>query len=370
MIIVQDRIEVAAGDRARLQARFVDDYLPGAARRGLEFVEAWISPPFDLVDQPITLWLRWQVADIPAWWAMRSAAGEPAVLAFWNSVAKLIISRERRYLVGEPLAAGASGSVMRAPEASWPEPIATAPFHVTPRGWRETAQLYLRIKSAPTAQKALEETLAAASHELPGVVASWIAANFVADYGAGHLTWDILFPDRETATAARQSSVWRDRIAPALTNACESVCALGLATVGAGLRRPELAKGVKRTALFRALPSTPAEQLERWERDLLEMPAHVPSILNWRLSRAVPLDWSSPNASVTKEVGKNIWSHVWEQEYDRLEGLTVDYMVHPHHWAHVDRWFDPESGSQIIDTALCHAFSPLSGTILGREARG
>ena len=374
MIIVQDRIEVAARDRAPLQARLMKEYVPGASGRGLAFVDAWVSPPFDLVDQPITLWLRWQVADIPAWWAMRSAAGEPAVLAFWNSVAQLIVSRERRYLVGEPLAAGASGSVMRAPEASWPEPIATAPFHVTPRGWRETAQLYLlkdlHMESAPTAQKALEATLAAASHELPGVVASWIAANYVADYGAGHFTWDILFPDRESATAARKSSVWRDRIAPALASACERVCALGLETVGAGLQRPELAQGVKRTALFRALPSTPAEQLERWERDLLEMPAHVTSILNWRLSRAVPLDWSSPNASVGKRVGKNDWSHVWEQEYDRLEGLTVDYMVHPHHWAHVDRWFDPESGSQIIDTALCHAFSPLDRTILGRDARG
>ena len=365
MIIVQDRIEVAARDRAPLQARLMKEYLPGATGRGLAFVDAWVSPPFDLVDQPITLWLRWQVADVAAWWAMRSAANDPAVGAFWNSVAPLIVSRERRYLVGEPLSTGTSGSAPRAPEVSWPEPISTAPFHITTRGWRETAQLYLRralhTERTQSELKALEGSLAAASRALPGIAASWIATNFVADYGAGHLTWDLLFPDRETAQASRQSSIWRERITPVLASACESWCAMGLETVGAGLQRPDLAQGVKRTALFRALPNAPAKQLDRWERDLLEMPAHVTSILNWRLSRALPVDWSSPNAST--------WSHVWEQEYDRLEGLTVDYMVHPHHWAHVDRWFDPESGSQIIDVALCHAFSPLAGTVLGRDAR-
>ena len=361
MIIVQDRIEVAARDRAPLQARLMKDYVPGATGRGLAFVDAWVSPPFDLVDQPITLWLRWQVADIAAWWAMRSAANDPAVAAFWNSVAPLIVSRERRYLVGELLSTDAPGHALRAPEASWPEPISTSPFRITTRGWRETAQLYLHREKASNDLKPLAESLAAASRSLPGITASWIATNFVADYGAGHLTWDLLFPDRDTANASRQCSVWRDRIAPALA-ACESVAAMGLETVGAGLQRPDLAQGVKRTALFRALPNAPARQLDRWERDLLEMPAHVTSILNWRLSRAIPLGWSSPNASS--------WSHVWEQEYDRLEGLTVDYMVHPHHWAHVDRWFDPESGSQIIDTALCHAFSPLAGTVLGRDARG
>jgi len=41
-------------------------------------------------------------------------------------------------------------------------------------------------------------------------------------------------------------------------------------------------------------------------------------------------------------------------------------MVHPHHWAYIDRWFDPESGVQIIDTALCHAFAPLAQSFIVR----
>ena len=356
MIIAEDRIEVVGENRAALQARFMNDYVPAAEKRGLQLVDASISPPFDLVDQPGLLRLRWQIADVAAWWAMRAASNDPAVPAFWTSVSALMGWRERRYWVAEPLTGGA-----RVPEASWPAPARTSAYAIETRGWRETAQLHLAPGSANSVLEALRTELTEAGRALPGIEAAFLAANHVADYGAGHFTWDLLFPDRATAMAARQNTHWRDRIMPALARHCRSWTALGLETIGAGLRRGDLEEGVKRTALFRELPNVAQGKRERFERDLLEMPAHVTAILNWRLSRAIRLDWSDPNSPE--------WSHVWEQEYDRLEGLTVDYMIHPHHWAHVDRWFDPESGSQIIDTALCHAFSPLSGTILGRDAR-
>ncbi|MBK7948382.1 MAG: Dabb family protein [Deltaproteobacteria bacterium] len=360
MIIALDRIAVHARDRARLEQRIQTDYLPGAARRGLVFVDAWTSPPFELLDEPITLFVRWRVADIPSWWAMRSASGDPAVAAFWASVDPIIVSRERRYLVEEPLGAGAVGSPPRAPEASWPAPIDTEPHRVATRGWRETVQLHLPTNATDGDVTAVEETLAAAGRALPGIEGAWIAANLVADYGAGHLTWDLRFPDRATAEKARQSAAWREGVAPVLTRHCSSWTALGLETVGAGIARPGLKEGIKRTALFRALPGVARSKLDRWERDLLEMPAHVTSIVNWRLSRAIPLAWSNSNVPA--------WTHVWEQEYEKLEGLSVDYMVHPHHWAHVDRWFDPESGDQIIDTALCHAYSPMAGAVISGDA--
>lgn len=356
MIIAEDRIEVAASNRSLLQERFMNDYAPAAAKRGLHFMDASISPPVDLVDQPGLLRLRWQIADIAAWWAMRAAANDPAVPAFWASVTPLIRSRERRYWVAEPLPGGA-----RAPEASWPEPSSTAEFEIETKGWRETAQLYLPSGATKGDIEALAVLLQEAGRALPGIENASIAANHVADFGAGHFTWDLLYKDRETAKAARESAAWRERVTPALARHCQSWSAVGLETIGAGLRRRDLTQGVKRTALFRQLEGVSHSELARFERDLLEMPTHVTAILNWRLSHALPLDWSNPNAPR--------WSHVWEQEYDRLEGLTVDYMIHPQHWAHVDRFFDPESGSQIIDAALCHAFSPLSQTILGRDAR-
>lgn len=356
MIIAQDRIEVGAADRAWVEARLLEDYAPAAARRGLVLVELSCSPPFALVDQPIALFLRWQIADIPSWWAMRSAGGDPAVVAFWRALDRRIVSRERRYLVAEPLGDASA----RAPEANWPAPIDLSRALVATRGWRETVQVELAKQTTAETVEALRRELAEASRALPGLEQVYLAANYVADYGAGHLTWDLRFADRAAAEKARGDRAWQERIRPTLERRCTRWTALGLETVGAGRFRPELAQGVKRTALFRALPDADPARLDRWERDLLEMPAHVPAILNWRLARALPLDWSSADAPV--------WTHVWEQEYATLEGLTVDYMVHPHHWAHVDRWFDPESGNQLIDTALCHAYSPLEASILARDA--
>ncbi|MEZ4279664.1 MAG: Dabb family protein [Myxococcota bacterium] len=356
VIIAEDRIEVASRNRAALLARIRDEYAPAAARRGLQLVGAFVSPPFDLLDQPGLLRVRWRIEGIEAWWAMRAAANDPAVPAFWASLAPLIGSRERRYWVEEPIEGDERSALTR-----WPDPVPTAPCEIATQGWRETVQLHLPSYAPKASIESLAAQLGDASRSLPGLEAVWIAPNFVADYGAGHLTWDLLFPDRASADAARQSAPWRDEIAPTLVRDCQAWTALGLETIGAGLRRRDLKEGVKRTALFRKLPDAAPEALARFERDLLEMPAHVPAILNWRLARAVRLDWSSADAPA--------WSHVWEQEYDRLEGLTVDYMVHPHHWAHVDRWFDPESGCQIIDAQLCHAFSPLSGSILGRDER-
>ena len=125
-----------------------------------------------------------------------------------------------------------------------------------------------------------------AALELPGVVTADLAANFVADFGAGHYTWDLVYPDRMIAEAARRSEFWRDELLPALDRYCVSRAALGLETVGAGARDPEISAGVKRTALFRVLPGVEGNTRAQFERDTLEMAAHIPAILNWRLSRA------------------------------------------------------------------------------------
>src|SRR5690606_25961457 len=102
---------------------------------------------------------------------------------------------------------------------------------------------------------------------------------------------------------------------------------------------------------FRMLPDVAADLVDDFVRDTLAMPPHIASIRNWRLSRAIPLDWDA--------TAGDPWTYVWEQEYVDLDGLVVDYMAHPHHWAHVDRWFDVESGAQVVHPALCHAFSGL-----------
>ena len=342
MITVLDRIDVAPADLPALRAMLRERYVPGAQERGLVLQEEWVSPPLALSDQHNTLWLRWSLPDAGAFWAMRFRSGDPAVAAFWAEVDSLVASRERCFLVPA--------------DTALPGPEDVSPFLVSPAQWRETAQLYLPVSISEADMASFTAALSKGCAALPGLDTFRVGRNLVPAYGAGHFTLDLLYPDRASAEAARQGDVWRERVLPLISAHCSAVSALGLDTVDAGARVPALANGIKRTALFRLLPDVSAGAQARFERDTLEMAAQIPAILNWRLSRAITLDWDF--------YGVAPWSYVWEQEYAALEGLTVDYMVHPHHWAHVDRSFDPESGVQIIDTALCHAFCPLEAGVI------
>ncbi len=346
MIIVQDRITVSAEQLDGLYRLFLDGYRPDAEARGLVFVESLVSPPVKTASAPVSLSLRWQVADPPAWWAMRAQSATPAVAAFWREVDALCVARERTYLMGgEP--------------QTLPSGEDVSGFQAEIRGHRETAQLALRDDLAAGERARMESVLEAAAAELPGLELARLAANFAPEYAAGDYTWDLLYPDAAAAGIARESAAWRERILPTLARCCRSVHALGLETLGAGLRRPGLENAVKRTAFFRLLPGM-EQRSPAFESDLLEMPRHIPEILNWRLSRARPLPWNSADCAP--------WSHVWEQEFASLEDLTGPYMMHPHHWAHIDRWFDPESGVQAVDVDLSHAFSPLAESVITAEA--
>jgi hypothetical protein len=343
MIVVQDRIDVLPANLARVLSLFSERYTPGASRRGLVFRDAQVSPPLALADQPNTLWLHWTLEHAGSFWGARAVGGaDPAVLAFWAEIDTLVRRRERRYLV--------------AADSPLPAPSDIAKQAARPRLWRETAQLYLRDGLGEADRARFAALLQDAAQQLPRLRLARLAPNFVADYGAGHFTWDLVYPDRASADSARQGAAWREEILPVLDRFCRARAALGLETIGAGMRDFELSSGVKRTALFRVLPGVSAEARVRFEQDTLEMPAHIEAIRNWRLSRAVPLEWNASDVPP--------WSYVWEQEFATLEGLTIDYMVHPHHWAHVDRAFDPESGAQIIDAALCHAFCAHAGAFI------
>ena len=47
-----------------------------------------------------------------------------------------------------------------------------------------------------------------------------------------------------------------------------------------------------------------------------------------------------------------------------VEGLMGPYLMHPIHWAVVDRWFDPETTDVIIKDRVCHSFCALASPIL------
>ncbi|MDT5219518.1 MAG: hypothetical protein QOF15_1623, partial [Mycobacterium sp.] len=111
------------------------------------------------------------------------------------------------------------------------------------------------------------------------------------------------------------------------------------------LHRSGAQKGsVYRALLLRVLPGTDAHIVARFEDELRLMPRYVKAITAWQLSR------------VDEPVGTTQWTHVFEQEFTDVDGLMGPYLMHPIHWAVVDRWFDPECPDVIVRDRVCHSF--------------
>ncbi|MGW4534070.1 Dabb family protein [Nocardia sp. NPDC004340] len=136
-------------------------------------------------------------------------------------------------------------------------------------------------------------------------------------------------------------------VLPGLPGAADLV---PLAPVHARVVRLDTPRRVKRTLLLTVREGTSPDTVSRFESDLMAMPAHIPAIRSWSLSR-VP--------------GHARWTHVWEQEFADPDGLNGDYLLHPYHWTHVDRWFDAEIPGSIVDPAIAHLYRWADGPVLG-----
>lgn len=110
--------------------------------------------------------------------------------------------------------------------------------------------------------------------------------------------------------------------------------------------------GVYRTLLLRVLPGTEDSIVTRFEDELRLMPRYVRTITAWQLSHT------------QDPTGDAEWTHVFEQQFTDVDGLMGPYLMHPVHWAVVDRWFDPETTDAIITDRVCHSFCALPAPIL------
>ena len=109
---------------------------------------------------------------------------------------------------------------------------------------------------------------------------------------------------------------------------------------------------VYRTLLLCVLPGTDDDTGARFEDELRLMPRYVKTITAWQLSR------------VDEALGTSEWTHVFEQEFTDVEGLMGPYLMHPIHWAVVDRWFDPECPEVIVRNPVCHSFCAITDPVL------
>ncbi|WP_334051689.1 Dabb family protein [Burkholderia cepacia] len=206
----------------------------------------------------------------------------------------------------------------------------------------DTAQVFV---SGDRDAGGIERALHEAAHALAGAKRVALARNQDGSWGAGDYTLDVLRDDSATDGTADFAALAQ---LPGIVRIDGAVCR----AIGGGLREPALRDGVWRTLMLRVRPQAGAAQVAVLERELLRMPAYMPGIRNWRLSRIAP-----PGA----------WTHVWQQEFARVGDLLGEYLMHPYHWGWVDRRFDAESPDWTVD-AISHAFCPLASSLLAETA--
>ena len=209
--------------------------------------------------------------------------------------------------------------------------------------------MFSSLRLVTLARDAPEDARAATTRTLrdaasaTGAIASVFQPTTPGSWNGGDVIWRAVYRDEAHCREAEAGASFRPAASlladPARVSHVEYVAFEGGMHGGTSVRR-----GVYRVALFCANRNPTAERLNRFRDETLAMPRHVRTIRRWQLSPARAAS------------GSRMWTHVWEQEYEELAGLAGTYMLHPFHWSHVDRWFDPEDPDWLIDPVLCHAF--------------
>lgn len=192
-----------------------------------------------------------------------------------------------------------------------------------------------------------------ATESLPGTLSSLAAPTLPGVYNGGDFLWRVSFADRAAAEAAMAGEAGRAIAALVVGDTVTTLEEADFATGHAG-GAAQAPSGLYRVALFCANRNPTPERLDAFARDTRVMPDHVRTMVRWELSQAERVTGALP------------WTHVWEQEYPDRAGLEGPYMIHPVHWAHVERWFDTEYPDYLVDRRLVHTFCALDRAILNQ----
>lgn len=211
----------------------------------------------------------------------------------------------------------------------------------------------LRLISLPVARRpqceAIITELREATAAIAGISSCWIAPVVEGVViNAGQIVWRMEFQTEREAQAIQLDPHWLSRVAPLLHDA--EVTAVGYRITCAQVRAA--GAGIWRALIFRVTPAGFPDAAKALEAGLLLFPKYIPAIRSWALS---------PVASVD---GPKAFTHVWEQEFDSVSGLTVDYMVSPLHWGVVDAWFDAESPDYVVDPQLIQVVGQIDQSIM------
>ena len=217
---------------------------------------------------------------------------------------------------------------------------------------RTTAFVHLLPDAAPVAVDRLLDAVRGAGDELDAVMTD-AAPTTPNSQRAGNVMLLGAFADRDAYDRARRHRYLEMVVRPLVQQCAAHVEAVQYVQGPVTVREPDLRDGVHRTLLVRVEPTVDPALVQQFESDVANMTQYVDAIRNSSLSR------------VDGARGP-VWTHVWEQEFADLEGLTGPYMMHGYHWSFVDTWFDRQSPRQIVDPVLIHAACGLRHSVLCR----
>jgi len=211
----------------------------------------------------------------------------------------------------------------------------------------------INLGAAADDAPAIAAQLGEAGKALLGVVTCVAGATLPHAFNGAHILWRIGFATEHDHWAALSSARWRETIEPHFDRAR----GVTFDRIAYRSHCSDTTKRQQTNAVWRCLvlsvdAGTAAGDIAQFEKDLMVMPDHVPAIRSWALAR------------VSASTGRRNWTHVWEQEFDDIAGLEVDYMLAPVHWGLVDGWFDPECPQRIVDPFLIHAAIPIDGAAI------
>jgi hypothetical protein len=216
-----------------------------------------------------------------------------------------------------------------------------------------TKLITLRSETNASDRQRLVDTLQTAARGNPRIKRAMLQPTLPGVANGGDYIWHVQFANEADYRAVIEHRSWRDGIDRAL--GAEPVAHVDSAayTAGAGVVAERGIKGGVYRTLFTAIrPAAPVEKIVQFETEMCEMPRYITAIRNWGFSRVVEAS------------GARQWAHVWEQDYRDVDGLTGPYMMHPFHWAFIDRWYDHESHDWIVDGRICHTFCAFQDSVI------
>lgn len=323
-VFVIDRVVTAPGCAQKFIDAYLSGYAPGARERGMTLRDVLVSPPIWFDDRSNVVTITWTLPSPQDWWQMTwQGRPDPTVAHWWDSITDLVVERTRSVASAAELVDAAAAPALAGTSA----------------GATTLGVTRLLDVAEPERNRVLHTLRTAA--ERSGASRALVEPTLPGSRNGGDILVHLRFPSRESWEKSDFDEILAD---PAISRVN------GATYRGAPVRRGS--GTVYRALLLRVPDDVETGAVAAFESELAMMPRYVQTIAAWQLSR------------VEQAVGTSEWTHVFEQEFTDVDGLMGPYLMHPIHWAVVDRWFDPETTDIIVRDRVCHSFCELPAPVL------